>query len=91
MADDRRPPHSLQAPEQESGEADLDAACTAAHRAFMAHVSACYACRRRGIDCYDVGGLKVRLRETQSAGIAARATTGDTIAAGNAAATQAAS
>ncbi|WP_277993978.1 hypothetical protein [Streptomyces sp. NP-1717] len=32
----------------------------------------CYACRRRGVDCYNVGALKARLRETQSASIAAR-------------------
>ncbi|MEU9746092.1 hypothetical protein [Streptomyces niveus] len=59
---------------------DLDAAYTAAHKAFMAHVSVCYACRRRGTDCQQVGALKTRLRETQSAGIAARTRTGGTIA-----------
>lgn len=51
---------------------DTQAAYVAAHKAFMAHVKACYACRRRGIDCQDVGALKARLRETQSASLAAR-------------------
>ncbi|MEU3183166.1 hypothetical protein ABZ707_02975 [Streptomyces sp. NPDC006923] len=59
------PPHDAQT-------GDPDAAYTAAHTAFIAHVSTCYACRRRGTDCYDVGALKDRLRETQSASIAAR-------------------
>lgn len=46
MADDRRPPHAAQAPEQDGGRSDLEAAYTAAHRAFMAHVKDGYACRR---------------------------------------------
>ncbi|WP_405794134.1 hypothetical protein [Streptomyces sp. NBC_01506] len=56
----------------DGGPTGLDDAYTAAHRAFMDHVSGCYSCRRRGIDCQDVGALKARLRETQSASIAAR-------------------
>ncbi|MET4926377.1 hypothetical protein P3L51_29175 [Streptomyces sp. PSRA5] len=72
-----------QAARAASVQADLDAARTAAHKAFMAHVSDCYACRRRGTDCQDVGALKARLRETRSAGVAARVTAGDTIAARN--------
>lgn len=60
---------------------ELDAAYTAAHKAFMAHVSDCYCCRRRGIDCQAVAPLKARLRETRSASIAARVEAGTTIAA----------
>ncbi|WP_069625312.1 hypothetical protein [Streptomyces niveus] len=72
MADDKPPPHASQEREQDTAAADLTAAYTAAHRAFMDHVKDCYACRRRGIDCYDVGALKARLHETRSASIAAR-------------------
>lgn len=58
----------------EATPSDPTAAYTAAHRAFMAHVKDCYACRRRGTDCQDVGALKARLRETQAASLAARTT-----------------
>ncbi|MFE9292339.1 hypothetical protein [Streptomyces niveus] len=72
MADDKPPLHASREREQDTAAADLTAAYTAAHRAFTAHVKDCYACRRRGVDCQDVGALKARLRETQSASIAAR-------------------
>lgn len=55
-----------------SPQTDVNAQYVAAHKAFMTHVKVCYACRRRGVDCFDVGALKQRLRETQSASIAAR-------------------
>ncbi|MEV8354609.1 hypothetical protein ACFVTT_38735 [Streptomyces niveus] len=72
MADDRRPRDASQEHEQDTAAPDPNAAYVAAHRAFMEHVKLCYACRRRGVDCYDVGALKQRLRETQSASIAVR-------------------
>lgn len=50
---------------------ELDAAYAAARAEFKAHIKICYACGRRGTDCYDVGALKARLRETRSASIAA--------------------
>lgn len=72
MPDHRRPQHSPQAFEQDSGEPDLDAGYTTAHNAFMDHVSGCYKCRNQGVDCQDVGPIKARLRETRSASLAAR-------------------
>ncbi|MFF2641733.1 hypothetical protein ACFVUB_18000 [Streptomyces niveus] len=75
MADDRRPPHTPQTHETDGPKTNSDDAYNAAHKAFMAHVRDCYACLRRGIDCQDVGHLKARLRETQSAGIAGRTAT----------------
>lgn len=72
MADDRPPPPAPQAHEQDTTGTDLDAAYADAREKFKAHIKICYACVRRGTDCYDVGALKARLRETQSAIIAAR-------------------
>lgn len=68
---------------------ELDAAYTAAHEAFIEHVSGCYCCRRRGIDCQAIAPIKARLSETRSASIAARLTAGTTIAAQMAAAEEA--
>ncbi|MEV8363818.1 hypothetical protein [Streptomyces niveus] len=66
------PPDDAQTGDPASVKPDLTAAYTAAHRAFMEHVSGCYCCRRRGVDCQAVAPLKTRLRETRSASIAAR-------------------
>ncbi|MFE4609914.1 hypothetical protein ACFRK5_16390 [Streptomyces niveus] len=66
------PPNHAQTGDPARVRVDLTAAYTAAHKAFMAHVKDCYACRWRGTDCHDVGALKARLRGTRSAGIAAR-------------------
>lgn len=74
MADDRRPPDAAQALGPDTATTEAGAAYVAAHKAFMAHVKDCYACRRRGTDCQDVGALKARLRDTQAASLAARTT-----------------
>lgn len=72
MADDRPLPPAPQPHEQDTIGSDLDAAYAAAGKAFKAHIKVCYACRCRGTDCYDVGALKQRMRDTESALTAAK-------------------
>ena len=73
MADDKTPPDTARAREQDNPTTDRAAAYAHTQVESMDHVRDCASCRTRGIDCFAVGPIKKRLRETRETGVAGQA------------------